>query len=421
MRAKVKGISADLIFVASLLAACSQPDETTPLPPDPCREDARYEPTYGTEEDLTFYVGPYLGHTTTTSVAVAWETALPGESRLDYGLDDGYGQSVAAGSGTMHQVVVEDLEPDTTYHYRACTGDDCTVDLTFATAPSAGRPTRLAVYGDCQDNPDIHHSVVEQVIGDAPNLALVTGDLVGDGSIREQYKERFFDPARLLSHYVPRYAAIGNHDRKDVQGVNFRDYLMFPEDPDAPQTEVSYSFVYGDAFYLVLDNTMDHLDLFFPMGDWEPPLWLWLKKVVASPEARAARWRFAFAHYPADASCREDDYEYGNPDRAMREHVLPLLWDHGFQAYFSGHIHCYERLDFDGRLVIITGGGGGDPDPQERCDSDLPEARVQQCVHHHVTVELGCEQAEVWARDVDGNIIDRVLLNRDGSHEAVGE
>jgi hypothetical protein len=198
----------------------------------------------------------------------------------------------------------------------------------------------------------------------------------------------------------------------------FRDYNIFPEDPGVPQAETSYSFTYGDAFFLVFDNTVDHYDLFFPPVEGvEPPLWVWLQEQAASEAARRARWRFAFAHYPPASNCYEDGHEYGMPESAVKEYVLPLLRANGFQAYFAGHIHCYERFDFEGLLSITTGGGGGGVDDQARCDDGLPEARVQRCVHHATIVELGQDEARVRARGLDGELLEELVLRPDGSHE----
>jgi hypothetical protein len=405
-----------LIGLASALTssiACSEAEEEKQ-----CEPENRHQTIVG-EEDQTFHVGPYLEHTTGTSAAIGWETLEAGDTRLVLeGPDE---RTIEGPAGTMHQVTINALQPGTTYRYRACTNEQCTRELTFSTAPDSGVPIRFAVYGDCQDNPAAHRKVIDQVMADEANLVLVVGDTVSDGRNREEFKERYYDPARILSHSVPRYAAIGNHDRKDVEAEHYRDYHIFPEDPGVPpsQQETSYSFTYGDAFFLVFDNTLDHLDLFFPIdGVEDPPLWRWLQEQVKSPAAQNARWRFAFAHYPPDAECYGSDHDDGLPGSAMRTSVLPLLWEHGFQGYFAGHVHCYERLDFDGHLAIITGGGGGGlENTEEKCVRELPEARHQACVHHHVTLELGCEHAEVWSRDFDGNIIDRVVLHEDGSYE----
>jgi len=403
------------VLVCLLAAACSESQGPGDGGDAGCREEDRYSVPFA-EEDLTFHVGPYVEHTTTTTTAIGWETLESGDTRLEYGPDDSYGQVVEGESGTMHQVQIEGLQPATLYHYRACSGEQCTGDLFFTTAPEGGRPVRFAVYGDCQDRAPTHHQVVEQVMADEAAMALVVGDTVGDGRNREEFKQLYYDPARAMAHTIPRWAAIGNHDRKDTEAVHYIDYHIFPEDPGVPQAEISFSFTYGDAFFLVFDNTMDHYDLFFPPVEGNnPQLWVWLQEQAASEEAQNARWRFAFAHYPAISSCHDSEDNDSHPEAAMRVHVLPMLWENNFHAYFSGHVHCYERLDFDGHLVFITGGGGGSLEGD--CSTDISQSQLSNCVYHHMIVELGCEQARLWARDYEGNILDRVVLNEDGSYE----
>jgi 3',5'-cyclic AMP phosphodiesterase CpdA len=410
-----------VLVVGSLTAAgCSEdPGEQVPAgDTTECYDEPVSEPAFG-DEDLTFHVGPYLGHTTPSSVAVSWETLEPGDTRLEYGPDDSYGASLEGESGTMHQLVLEGLEPDTTYHYRACTDERCTGDLHFTTAPPAGYPVRFSVYGDCQDNPDIHERVTEQIMADRSHLALVVGDLVSDGNFREQYKETFLDPARRLSHFIPRYAAVGNHDIKDLYTEHFRDYVMYPDDQGAPLAETNYTFLRGSVFFLVVDTAFGNGDLFFPVADYKPPLSQWIEEQIASPEARGARWRFAFSHYPFGSNCKQDDEEHDLSEAKVREYLLPLLWQAGFHGYFNGHRHLYERQDFDGRMVITTAGGGGGLDDIALCDDGVPEARYQRSVHHHVTVDTACDEAEVWARDIDGNVIERLRLLPDGSYEVI--
>jgi hypothetical protein len=400
-----------LLLISLQIAACGQNEDT-----GGCRADELIQVPFG-EEDTTFHIGPYIGHTTQTTVAVGWETVESGDTRLEYGLDDTYGQTVSGQAGTMHQVVVEDLTPQTLFHYRACTNDRCSQDLMFSTAPKSGRPFSFVVYGDNQSNPEVHRKVAEQMLTDSPILILSVGDTVSDGDVREQYKERYFDPIRFLTHFIPRYAAPGNHDRRDLELVNFRDYNMFPEQPGVHIPEATYSFTYGDAFFIVLDNTTQNLEFFWPIHGTEWPLWIWLNEQVTSPAAQQARWRFLVAHYPATSACYEEGHQTWIQEAAMKDHVLPLLWENNFQAYFNGHQHCYERFDFDGHLVITTGGGGGGLEPQEQCIDSLPEGRVHECIHHHVGIELGCEQAKVWAKDMDGNVIDSFVLFPDGHIE----
>lgn len=397
--------------VAPDVAADVPPDATADAPPDAAAD----VPPPSTEPwlvpigaaDPTFYAGPWLGETTTTRVVVSWETAADGDSVVEFGPDAGYGGRAEGPAGTLHEVAVEGLQPATLYHYRACTAATCTGDLTFATAPTPGRPFRFAVYGDTQTNFETHRQVADSITASAPVLLLHAGDAVGDGGVRESFVPEYFEPARRLLHYVPRLGAIGNHDWKDERdAANYREYNAFPVDPGVRVPELNYAFVYGDAFFLVLDDTADGGDLFFPIAGVEPPLWQWLVAQATSEPARAARWRFALFHYPPASACQEDWFNMV----ALRDHVLPLLRENGFQATFSGHTHEYEHHLYEGLHAFVTGGGGGDLDDDEGCQRALPELRSRRSVHHHLTVDLAAEEAVVRAVDRDGVVFDTVTL-----------
>ena len=384
-------------------------DTEVDLPPQPA---GPYEVPSG-PEDGTFWAGPWLGETTTTSVAVSWQTVAAGSSMVEFGLDASYGEiAEGEGSGTMHEVQVTGLLPETLYHYRACSDDTCSGDLTFATAPALGRPFRFAVYGDTQTDFAVHAQVSESIRESLPALVLLAGDIVGYGADRLSYVIEYFEPARRRSHYIPTYVVPGNHDWKEpVQQLkNLRDYFALPKDPDVPLEEASYSFSYGDAFFIALDNTIDGGHIFFPMGGAKtPPLWDWLEAQAASEAAQAARWRFAFFHYPPQSECQE---QWMNM-QATLDIVLPLLQDHGFQAVFTGHTHDYQHHHIDQIHAFITGGGGGGLDTDEDCTNGLPELVYRQSIHHHLTVDLGDEQAIVRAVAIDGEEIDRVILDRE--------
>ena len=388
-----------------------------------CDPQDVFSVSYGPRDD-TFWVGPYLGHTTQTTAAISWETELAGSTRVEYGPDEGYGQQADGQAGTLHHVLLEGLEPASRYHYRACTESSCTADLSFSTAPMPGQSFRFAVYGDTRSDPPMHELVSESMVESAPVLAVNVGDIVADGNLREEFKQMHFDPTRRLGHYAPVYVAIGNHEMKDYDAEHFRDYLVFPEDSFAGQpelierqSETSYSFTYGDAFFLVFDATLDHFDMFFPLEGTEPPLWLWLNDQVVSEAAQKARWRFAFTHYPPDSACYDDE-DYGWPSSALRDFVFPLLVEHGFQAYFAGHQHDYERFDYDGFLAITTGGGGAGMETVANCLRQIPEQGALHSVHHHMVVDLGCDEALIQAIDVDGLVFDSIRLYPDGRHEA---
>ncbi len=385
------------------------PDAETELQPLPT---GPYE-VPGGPADETFHAGPWLGETTTTSVIVSWQTEEPGDSVVEFGLDASYGERVEGdASATMHELKVEGLEVGTLYHYRACSDDTCTGDLTFMTAPRLGRPFRFAVYGDTQTEFATHAQVSASIQESQPAIALIVGDVVGYGADRESYVTEFFDPARARNHYLTTWAVPGNHDWKETpdQLQNFRDYFAMPKDPGVPLEEATYAFSYGDAFFIGLDNTVDGAHLFWPMGGAkDPQLWEWLQEQAASEAAQAARWRFAFFHYPPQSECQELWMNM----QATRDFVLPLLQEHGFQATFSGHTHDYQHHRYDKVHHFITGGGGGGLDTDEDCTNGLPELIFREARHHHLTIDLGEEEAVVRAVDLDGEEFDRVVLERE--------
>jgi acid phosphatase type 7 len=382
--------------------------EDTGLPATPPPAPEMHHVPFG-PPDTTFKTGPYLLHTTGTSVEVAWETEAESDTRVEYGRDSSYGLEAAGETGLMHLAKLSNLEPGALYHYRACSGETCSGDLVLSTAPLPRQPFRFAVYGDSRSDPPMHKSVVDSVILSAPSLLLHTGDIVAHGGNRDEYRDMHFEPMRQLTHHVPAYVSIGNHEWKEVDtGVqNFRDYLVYPKDARLHRPGLSYTFRYGDAFFVALDNTLDGLDIFFPMtASYEPPVWKWLQEEVASEAAKTARWRFAFFHYPPASPCHEDwPMVIGT-----REHVLPLLREHGFHAVFTGHVHDYERHDFDGLKVFVTGGGGAGLEDEAGCTREIESLEVIHSVHHHVTVDLGEESALVQAVDMDGKVFDAVTI-----------
>jgi len=445
-----------MFLAAGLLMACDESGESADADTDVDTDvdtDTDTEPFLGQigEVDNTFYIGPYLMHTTTTAIAIAWETEEAGSTRVEYGLDAVSENTASGEDGTMHRVYIDGLQPETLYRYRACTGDTCTAELSFATAPEPGTPFRFTVCGDSRSDPVRHAEVAASMIESEPTVVFNTGDIVHDGEHRILYKQHHFDPARRLGQYVPIYVAIGNHEFKDYDpdedpkdpdappnhrtGTYFLDYMIFPGDPLLPDPlppapdfssgigtgnpEFSYAVRYGDAFFLVLDDTTDTYELFSPYGGGlpDPPLLQWLQAQVASEAAQTARWRFAFMHYPPNSTCIEAAEAAGSPYGSVQEVLVPLFKEHDFHALFTGHVHIYERQNYDGFLSIVTGGGGAGLDTMEQCTRVTPQNELTLSVHHHVEVDLDSERAEFKVIDYTGNLIDRMVMQPDGSYE----
>ncbi|NOZ86884.1 MAG: metallophosphoesterase family protein [Deltaproteobacteria bacterium] len=412
------------VFPVLTVLSCSRSDSNNSIAE--CNDENKYIVPQGTADE-TFLVGPYLMHTTGSFVALSWETKAQADTVVEYGLKSTDEFRVTGPSGTMHRAVMTRLEPGNVYKYKACSDQKCTGELTFATPPLLDTPFRFVVYGDSRSNPDEHAIVAKEIAESSPALVFNVGDIVERGEFRDQFKSMHFDPTRELGQHVPIYVSIGNHEfNGDRKGTYFKEYMMYPGDenlPDRPSEkdlpphpEFSYAFRYQDVFFLILDDTMDALDIFSPVKGYEPPLWLWLKRQVQSEAAKTAKWRFAFMHYPPDSKCISDTDANSAPFSAVRGDVVPLLRENNFDALFTGHVHDYERMNFKGFPVVITGGGGAGLEQADSCTREFSQSQSFTSVHHYTVVDLNCEQADIRALDVDGNLLDEFTLKGHDGH-----
>ncbi len=357
------------------------------------------------QPDETFELGPYLMQPQQTSIIVMWRTVDEEDGTVHYGTGDTPDLTVSQdGVSNVHEILLEGLTPDTRYSYQVQSGERMSAIHHFYTAPASDQGFSVTMWGDSQDNPDIFAQHVARMIAHQPYLAVGMGDHVSEGGEYYQWEERLFGPARGLLHEVGFYAAIGNHARNHQ---NWYDLMSFPHPEDDPQHESFYSFTYGNAFFLVIDTDKPY----FPILDADTPISAFVHEQVASPEAQAAKWRFAISHVPGYAEAWGDAIceSYGG-DLPIRGWLYPLLNEYGFHAHFSGHMHGYERGKSDNLLTIIAGGGGGGLDSW--C-VDLPQVSVVNYVHHYLHMEVGCDKVRISAYDLDGTLFDWVELTDD--------
>jgi chitodextrinase len=87
---------------------------------------------------------------TSAGARITWTTNESATSRVDYGTTSAYGSAASiSGFRTAHSVALTDLQPSTTYHYRAVSADASgnqggSADLTFTTQAPPGGPDLIA-------------------------------------------------------------------------------------------------------------------------------------------------------------------------------------------------------------------------------------------------------------------------------------
>jgi hypothetical protein len=208
--------------------------------------------------------GPVVQRVGPTSAIVMFDTDLPTTAVVEYGATPARGlvaRSAGGGLAVHHAVELGGLAAGKAVHYRVAAGGDFSADLQFHTAPPAGEPIRFAVYGDVRDGHQTHGEIVDAVLREAPDFAVVTGDLVRRGSDEGDW-QRFFAVAADLLGRVPMYPAVGNHDmgRSGAEGRRMNEiFALWPGPADRPAWGHWYSFDVSDIHLAMLDsNAYEH-------------------------------------------------------------------------------------------------------------------------------------------------------------------
>src|SRR5258707_1647646 len=97
-----------VVFASAVLLSRGQGPTPTPAAPV-------VPPPAGSK----FVIAPYLQYPTQTSITVMWETVVPGNSVVEFGLTDKTMKKVeVAEEVAIHEVKLTDLAPETKYAYR---------------------------------------------------------------------------------------------------------------------------------------------------------------------------------------------------------------------------------------------------------------------------------------------------------------
>jgi len=192
----------------------------------------------------------------------------------------------------------------------------------------------LVVLGDSQSYAYVHDRLVKIIVEHQPSAVFRVGDLVNDGLDPKQWEDfnRIEEP--LLSA-GPYYPALGNHEM------------------DSPLYFKNFPYLYGARWYSVQEEGI-HFIILDSNSDLRQgsPQYLWLEEDLKGID-ESLKYRVVIFHHPLFSSGyhREDE-------KGLRSILLPLLQEYGVCAVFSGHDHNYERLEFEGTVFVVTGGGG---------------------------------------------------------------
>ncbi|HEX5689850.1 MAG TPA: metallophosphoesterase, partial [Roseiflexaceae bacterium] len=260
----------------------------------------------------------------------------------------------------VHQAVLTGLLPNINDQYKIFTND---ADLTpggsgrVRAALPSNTPFRFAALGDSGDGSQNQKDVAARLLQAQPDLVVHTGDLIYEEATYDGFETKYFQIYKDLLKNTWLAPSAGNHDITYNNGKSFTDVFVNPTNgsSDPVNRELYYSFDYGNAHFVVLDNFLSYTP-----GSEQ---YTWLDNDLRSTNQF---WKFVIYHVPPYAS-RSD--QTPRDDAKQVQYLVPLYEKYHVNVVLTGHWHYYERmkpllggqvttLANGGVVYLITGGGG---------------------------------------------------------------
>jgi Calcineurin-like phosphoesterase/Purple acid Phosphatase, N-terminal domain len=381
----------------TLPAACTYtfttPNETTA----PTADDGFQSPTPAVRDVHLSWVGDPQ-----TTMVITWATDFATTATTAFvdgkptpGFSFAYPTDLGGAdppSVRIHQVHLCGLTPGSSHAYTVQN-----VNGQFTTAPAAAQSLKVLVAGDSRGNAATWGSVFVAGAGEAPDFALFTGDANDLGTIQDDW-EAWFAAMATVAPDLPLLLAHGNHE------INARHYYsQFP----MPGNQQWYDFDYGDAHFVVLNDTPADTSVIAGAEK------TFLDQSLA---ATTKTWKIVVHHKPPYTASTVH-----GPELTLQAAWSPVYEAHGVDLVLNGHAHSYERSKpivagqpaATGPVYIVEGGGGADPyDVAPAAFTAFPTAMVTGAQYGYVTVAIAGRTLTLTAKKLDGSVLDTFSITK---------
>lgn len=360
-----------------------------------------------------FTRGPFVQNVSSSSAQVIWRTAVPADTRLEFGPDEQLGGVLWDTNVVLtHVVTLTHLPPGAPCYYRARSDDGAQAIASpvaaFRTLSASG-PVRFAVFGDSGADSPGQYRIAEVIRSAAPDLVLHLGDVAYPSFNVRRADLKCLSVYRAHMATTPYYFVFGNHDLFEGDKP-FLETFYLPTN-SVTGTEHFYSFDHGDVHFCGLFVPWRSQDALFPayyLGDGTAQ-YQWLTNDLATT---VKPWKILFFHVTVNTSGpHRFDSDGGVYDRLeLQRLLLPLARQYGVQLILSGHDHAFERfVPMNGVHLVVTGGGGFEPYPLVERD---PANAQFWSVLHATLVSVSHDTLRLEALDTNGAVFDAMTIQR---------
>lgn len=248
---------------------------------------------------------------------------------------------------TSHKVLVDGLTPGTTYSYRVGDEGAWSEIGSFTTAFDNKEPYSFIYITDTQANTEDMFEISRKTVTAAQRMVpdarfvLCNGDLVEtSGSSNSEWEwQQWFSTMQSTWMNYPLVVAQGNHDTSDNSNfwLHFNTNNDYNGRPNGVPTKMNgsvYSFVYGDALFMVI-NYEDYktAGYFESLANWMR------EQVEAYPNVK---WRIATYH--KNMFTGSQSHQSDNDGKLVRAAMLPVFDELKIDVALQGHDHIYEVI-----------------------------------------------------------------------------
>lgn len=249
-----------------------------------------------------------------------------------------------------------------------------------------------------EDNADKTRNILNEIASRRPSMLLHLGDVTSCGSSADEWQNFDYDNQRVFQSRIPVYPVFGNHEYfgDDAKMYNFF-YQRFP----LVKNKKWYSFTHAKTGFIMINTNFNDLSKQDTIAQRE-----WYQNQLRNMEANDSITSIIVCgHHPPYTNSKTV-----NPNETVaRDYANPFTRKPKAVLFFSGHCHSYERFTKNGKLFIVSGGGGGprqnvtiDPNKRRFADGfNGPELRF----FHFCELEI----------QNDSLVLRVVKLNEDGT------
>ncbi len=326
-----------------------------------------------------FRTEPYLQNPTQESVTIMWHTENPAYGWVEYGKTDKFGEKadmvidgLRNANTTIHKIRLTNLEPGSTYYYRACFKPivkfsayevvfaDVVYSKTsaFNTISASNPRTSCVIFNDLHSNYAMFNRLCNALVGTDYQFSIFNGDCFPDPRFDYDVLEALAIYNEGISAYSrPAFYIRGNHEARGAFARDLKKVFDFPDN------EFFFAMTAGPIRFIFLDcgedKTDDHSE-YSGLNDftgYRERQKEWLKKEVQSAAFRKAKYRILIHHIPL--------YRHENRGISVFSRTLwsPVLDAVPIDIAISGHVHRYGFVPVKAvgnHYPALTGGGSRD-------------------------------------------------------------